>query len=122
MYEIRYKQIDPDTGKIIREEKLATCDSLRHANWVKNALEVSEDDPNREYILIQPEKLSLDQIMREYKPFTSDTGGVWDISIVKEYDNGSCMVMASNGETQYMTKEDIEIYKEKRKNNGISFE
>lgn len=49
MYEIYYKQIDPDTGTVVREERIATCDSMRHANWIKNVLNTHDDDPNREY-------------------------------------------------------------------------
>ena len=113
MYEIHYKQIDPDTGRILREEKIATCESLRHANWIKNCLSAGDDEPNREYRVIEPERLSLDQIMREYKPF-KDEREVWDLTVIDEKGN-DLIVMAPNGDTQYMTKEEYERFKNKRR-------
>ena len=110
MYEIHYKQIDPDTGRIIREEKMATCESLRMANWVKNSLIEGEHDPNREYLLIEPKKLSLDQIMREH-----GTTQRWEVAVLSE-DENSLIVMAPNGDTQYMTKQEYEQFKKRRNN------
>jgi len=114
MYEIHYKQIDPDTGRIIREERIATCDSMRHANWIKNTLNSNDDDPNREYSVIEPSKLSLDQIMREYQPF-KDERVVWDLTVIDEKGN-DLIVMTPNGDTQYMTKQEYEQFKKTRKN------
>jgi hypothetical protein len=113
MYEIHYKQIDPDTGRIIREERIATCDSMRHANWIKNVLNTNDDEPNREYSVIEPSKLSLDQIMREYKPFKDERP--WDLTVIDEKGN-DLIVMAPNGDTQYMTKDEYEQFKKRRKN------
>lgn len=113
MYEIHYKQIDPDTGRIIREEKMATCESLRMANWIKNSLVEGDHDPNREYILIQPDKLSLDQIMREHASTER-----WEIAVLEDNED-HLIVMAPNGDTQYMTKKEYEQFK-KNRNNGRS--
>lgn len=65
MYDIYYMQTDPDTGRIICEEKIATCESLKIASWVKHSLNKGDHDPNREYLLIEHENLSLDQTIRE---------------------------------------------------------
>ncbi len=113
MYEIHYKQIDPDTGGIIREERIATCDSMRHANWIKNVLNAHDDEPNREYSVIEPSKLSLDQIMREYQPFKDERP--WDLTIIDEKGN-DLIVSAPNGDTQYMTKQEYEQFKKTRNN------
>lgn len=49
MIEIRFRDIDPDTGEISQNKRIAVCDSKRMSNWVKNALDESiADDPNRE--------------------------------------------------------------------------
>lgn len=108
MYEIHYKQIDPDTGRIIREEKMANCESLRMANWIKNLLVEVEHDPNREYSIIEPEKLSLDQIMREYA-----TPQRWDV--LSEDENNNLIVSDPNGNTHKMTRDEYEQLRNKKR-------
>lgn len=49
MIEIRFKDIDPDTGSVCQDKRIAVCDSKRMSNWVKNALWKTVDgEPNRE--------------------------------------------------------------------------
>jgi len=53
MIEIRFRDIDPDTGGISQDMKIATCEILIHAEWIKQALETGDaDQPNREYYLV----------------------------------------------------------------------
>lgn len=50
MIEIRFKDIDPDTGKVSQDKKIADCEDERMAIWVLYSLNlaVAEDlDPNR---------------------------------------------------------------------------
>jgi hypothetical protein len=49
MIEIRFRDIDPDTGEVSRDELIAVCDSVRMSNWVRQAIELTvEGEPNRE--------------------------------------------------------------------------
>ena len=55
MIEIRFKDIDPDTGKVSQDKKICTCESEDLAKWVLYALQKVEeeaDDPNREVYLM----------------------------------------------------------------------
>lgn len=56
MIEIRFRDIDPDTGGVSQDQKLAVSDSQNHANWIKYSLEQhGKDDPNREFYLVDLE-------------------------------------------------------------------
>ena len=56
MIELRFRDIDPDTGGISQDTKIATCEVASHAEWIKHALEIGEaDQPNREYYLVDRE-------------------------------------------------------------------
>jgi hypothetical protein len=47
--EIRFRDIDPDTGDVSQDRLIAVCDSVRMSNWVKQAVELTvTDEPNRE--------------------------------------------------------------------------
>lgn len=48
MIEIRFRDIDPDTGNVSQDKKICTCDNIRMANLVINCLNKELDDPNRE--------------------------------------------------------------------------
>ncbi len=49
MIEIRFRDIDPDTGEVSQDRLIAICDSVRMSNWVKQAIELTiTDEPNRE--------------------------------------------------------------------------
>ena len=52
---IRYKDIDPDTGEISRDELVCTCPNEMLANWVYSALvrdmSLDYDEPNREFYI-----------------------------------------------------------------------
>lgn len=60
MIEIRFKDIDPDSGEISQDMKIAQTESALHANWIKQALEhYGADEPNREFYsvnLIDPKR------------------------------------------------------------------
>ena len=56
MIEIRFRDIDPDTGGISQDMKIATCEVASHAEWIKHSLETGDaDQPNREYYLVDLE-------------------------------------------------------------------
>jgi len=56
MIEIRFRDIDPDTGDVSQDKKIAICEFENHAKWIKHALEVDEaDEPNREFYLVKLE-------------------------------------------------------------------
>ena len=52
MIEIRYRDIDPDTGKISNDQIICTCYTELTAEWVYSAIirdmSLDYDDPNRE--------------------------------------------------------------------------
>lgn len=55
MIEIRFKDIDPDTGSISQDKQIAVCGSETSAAWVLqalNKLQMELDDPNREIYTI----------------------------------------------------------------------
>ncbi len=55
MIEIRFRDIDPDTGLISQDKQIATCETSALASWVMQALtKLQEDaeDPNREIYTI----------------------------------------------------------------------
>lgn len=48
--EIRFKDIDPDTGEISQDKKICECENEKMAKWVAYALnlvEAESADPNR---------------------------------------------------------------------------
>ena len=55
MTEIRYKDIDPDSGDITRDEMVCQCPTEMLANWVYSALvrdmSWDYDSPNREFYI-----------------------------------------------------------------------
>lgn len=59
MLEIRFRDIDPDTGDITQDKRIAICDSDKMANWIFSSLQLLEresDNPNRELYLIKIEE------------------------------------------------------------------
>jgi hypothetical protein len=58
MTEIRYKDIDPDSGDITRHELVCQCPTEMLANWVYSALvrdmSLDYDSPNREFYIKKP--------------------------------------------------------------------
>ena len=56
MIEIRYKDIDPDSGSITRDALICTCQTEMLANWVYSALmrdmSLDYDEPNREFYML----------------------------------------------------------------------
>jgi hypothetical protein len=55
MVEIRYKDIDPDSGDITRDELVCQCPTDMIAEWVYSALvrdmSLDYDEPNREFYI-----------------------------------------------------------------------
>lgn len=55
--EIKYKDIDPDTGNITSDEIISVCKDLDNAKWVKLSIEENwygdkgPSDPNREFYI-----------------------------------------------------------------------
>jgi hypothetical protein len=64
-YEIRFRDIDPDTGDISQDMPIAMTMSEQNANWIRNALTYewfSEDgpnDPNREFYVYKQKEIKL---------------------------------------------------------------
>jgi hypothetical protein len=56
MIEIRYKDIDPDTGDITNDALVCMCPTEMIANWVYSALvrdmSLDYDEPNREFYIL----------------------------------------------------------------------
>jgi len=57
MFEVRFKDIDPDTGEISQDVKICVCEDQQSANWVIHSLEYEwyspegAQDPNREFYI-----------------------------------------------------------------------
>jgi len=57
MFEVRFKDIDPDTGEISQDKRICECADHMEAFWVLKSLEsewFSSDgaqDPNREFYI-----------------------------------------------------------------------
>jgi len=57
-YQVRFKDIDPDTGLVSQDKMIAGCDSFESAEWVKGAINAQwfspggECDPNREFYIL----------------------------------------------------------------------
>jgi hypothetical protein len=50
MIEIRFKDIDPDTGKISNDKLIAISENQDFADWINAGLALTnESDPNREF-------------------------------------------------------------------------
>ena len=66
MIELRFRDIDPETGGISQDTKIATCEVASHAEWIKSALEIGDaDQPNREYYLVDREDLNRELTYEE---------------------------------------------------------
>lgn len=60
MIEIYFKDIDPDTGEITQNKRIAVCDTEEMAKWVLYGLhlvEIEAVDPNRTIYAIPEVKL-----------------------------------------------------------------
>lgn len=49
MIQIKFKDIDPDTGNISQEKVIATCETTEQAKWLIEALYKHSDEPNRDF-------------------------------------------------------------------------
>jgi hypothetical protein len=57
MIEIRFRDIDPDTGGISQDTKIAICEANIHADWITRVLAMhgADEQPNREYYTVDRE-------------------------------------------------------------------
>ena len=56
-YQVRFRDIDPDTGLVSQDKMIASCETCESAEWIVNALEVESfsqlsHDPNREFYVL----------------------------------------------------------------------
>ena len=49
MIQIKFKDIDPDTGNISQTKVIATCETTEQAKWLIEALYKHSDEPNRDF-------------------------------------------------------------------------
>ena len=62
MWVIKFKDIDPDTGRIAQEQVLAQSMNPLHADMICEALSLADfDQPNREYFYIHIDKKEDDK-------------------------------------------------------------
>lgn len=50
-WEVRYKDVDPDTGDISQDKPMALTLDIQHAANIALALNKVEEEPNREYYI-----------------------------------------------------------------------
>ena len=57
MLEVRFKDVDPDTGKTSQDERVCVCEDQQSASWIRHSLEyewnspTGSQDPNREFYI-----------------------------------------------------------------------
>jgi hypothetical protein len=54
-YEIRFKDIDPDSGDVSQDVMLATSQNEMYARWISHSLgfdNAENGDPNREFYIV----------------------------------------------------------------------
>ena len=49
MIQIKFKDIDPDSGRISQEKVIATCETNEQAKWIIEALYKHSEEPNRDF-------------------------------------------------------------------------
>ena len=58
-YQIRFRDIDPDTGFVSQDKLIAFCETMSSANWVIYGLHLTmqeDNDPNREIYMLDSEQ------------------------------------------------------------------
>jgi hypothetical protein len=58
-WEIRYRDIDPDTGDTVTNEPIAITRSERYARWIIHALAEADLEPNREFYIFKLNEIKL---------------------------------------------------------------
>jgi hypothetical protein len=112
MYKIIQKLENPDLSNF-KEKEIATCESLKYANLIKDALENYESSNSVSYKIENPEERK--PTLEDYQePFESISWGSWDITVVRKYEDGSFLVCDALGSTQHITPDQIETYKENK--------
>lgn len=57
MFEVRFKDIDPDTGEVSQDKRICECEDPQEAFWVLKSVErewhspEGTQDPNREFYI-----------------------------------------------------------------------
>ena len=57
MFEVRFKDIDPDTGEISQDKKICECEDYQEAFWILKSLEKEwhspegAQDPTRDFYI-----------------------------------------------------------------------
>jgi hypothetical protein len=62
-YEVRFEDIDPDTGEASQDKLVAIVPELQAAGTMVNALNLADEEPNRRYYFIPK---VVDSGMAEY--------------------------------------------------------
>ena len=58
-WEIRFKDVDPDTGDITQDIPIAMSLDLEHASGIIDALSKAMEDPNREFYIRKIDELKI---------------------------------------------------------------
>ena len=58
-WEIRYRDVDPDTGDMVTNEPIAITRSERYARWIIHALAETDLEPNREFYIFRINQIEL---------------------------------------------------------------
>jgi hypothetical protein len=58
-WEIRYKDIDPDTGDTVTNEPIAITRSENYGEWIVQALSKINLEPNREFYIFKLNEIKL---------------------------------------------------------------
>jgi hypothetical protein len=58
-WEIRFKDIDPDTGDTVTNEPIAITRSENYGEWIVDALSNSNLEPNREFFIFKINEIEL---------------------------------------------------------------
>lgn len=61
-WEVRYEDIDPDTGHVSNDKPIAISLDEQSAGSIVNALNLVDEEPNRMYYKVKINPLSLSEI------------------------------------------------------------
>jgi hypothetical protein len=68
MIEVRFRDIDPDTGKISQDKLICTCVSETSSKWLKHALKLSlaeASEPNRDIYIVRKDGKDLPKKLKK---------------------------------------------------------
>lgn len=61
-WEIRFKDIDPDTGDITQDKPIAMTTKIEYATGIMEALSKTMEDPNREFYIRKIDEIKIKDI------------------------------------------------------------